>query len=788
MTTSSPYWAYRPLLYWGCEMPVTSSYSRGDVTVLPSSSGTSRIMPVPSSSGTSTRRSFSSTSGVSSSGSYNYRTLERPLYLSSVSATGSYLTSRTSRISSSLNEYKPSEYKSSILNSSSSSYPNNGSSGSSGYRSRYSGMSSTTSSASAANSYSSPSYSRTSSTTNDTDNRERENGTTSSWRSRVYADTNTNSSSSASSKRLDGGQQTTSASSPSSSAGRIQRPTLQESIDAVASKLSAVKDTSSGATSKYKSSYLNDVSATRPTTLRSRNTQDPDLDDKDEARRPSVLEMRRLFDPLLTTSDSNRASKEAVTSSVSASAPTSSSKAAAAAAVSGSSANNTEQQKPVPSKQDSDDESSESEESEESEESSSEEAAAAAATETKGSAARRSRANTSAGLPAGSEEGAAADHNDEGSSSGLEGSPRLGRGKNERGGLVGLRNIGNTCFMNSVLQCLSNTRPLLEYILAEGYLSEINNSSSSMKGALIKAFGSLLQELWKGDSDERVVNTSSFKSQVQRFAPRFMGYAQQDAQEFLRYLLEGLHEDVNRVTTRPKPILTEIDDSLSDSQKAMEAWKRYLRRDDSKIVDIFVGQLKSTLQCTVCGHCSVTFDPFWDLSLPIPPSERYGQVRLAQCFDFFTKEEVLDGDEKPTCSRCQTRQKCLKSFSIHKFPRILVLHLKRFSPLERYRGKLSCTVDFPLQGLDLSAYASASKGSSLGQSCAYNLYGVANHSGTTYSGHYVAACKHPYSSTWHEYNDSRVSSTSARSVVSSEAYVLFYELASSNTNNSSSHL
>ncbi|CAB3368745.1 Hypothetical predicted protein [Cloeon dipterum] len=380
------------------------------------------------------------------------------------------------------------------------------------------------------------------------------------------------------------------------------------------------------------------------------------------------------------------------------------------------------------------------------------------------------------------------DDYEEGSSSGLEGSPRLGRGKNERGGLVGLRNIGNTCFMNSVLQCLSNTRPLLEYILAEGYLSEINNSSSSMKGALIKAFGSLLQELWKGDSDERVVNTSSFKSQVQRFAPRFMGYAQQDAQEFLRYLLEGLHEDVNRVTTRPKPILTEIDDSLSDSQKAMEAWKRYLRRDDSKIVDIFVGQLKSTLQCTVCGHCSVTFDPFWDLSLPIPPSERYGQVRLAQCFDFFTKEEVLDGDEKPTCSRCQTRQKCLKSFSIHKFPRILVLHLKRFSPLERYRGKLSCTVDFPLQGLDLSAYASASKGSSLGQSCAYNLYGVANHSGTTYSGHYVAACKHPYSSTWHEYNDSRVSSTSARSVVSSEAYVLFYELASSNTNNSSSHL
>lgn len=67
--------------------------------------------------------------------------------------------------------------------------------------------------------------------------------------------------------------------------------------------------------------------------------------------------------------------------------------------------------------------------------------------------------------------------------------------------------------------------------------------------------------------------------------------------------------------------------------------------DNSKIVDIFVGQLKSTLKCTHCGHSSVTFDPFWDLSLPIP--QRAGQLRLSQCLDHFTREETLDGDEKP---------------------------------------------------------------------------------------------------------------------------------------------
>ncbi len=73
------------------------------------------------------------------------------------------------------------------------------------------------------------------------------------------------------------------------------------------------------------------------------------------------------------------------------------------------------------------------------------------------------------------------------------------------------------------------------------------------------AFAQVIHELWR--DTRSVVDTSAFKDQVQRFAPRFMGYSQQDAQEFLRYLLEGLHEDVNRVTTKPKPISTEIDDS-----------------------------------------------------------------------------------------------------------------------------------------------------------------------------------------------------------------------------------
>lgn len=121
--------------------------------------------------------------------------------------------------------------------------------------------------------------------------------------------------------------------------------------------------------------------------------------------------------------------------------------------------------------------------------------------------------------------------------------------------------------------------------------------------------------------------------------------------------------------------------SYRDMQKAVESWKRYLRSEDSMIVDVFVGQLRSSLRCTSCDHVSVTLDPFWDLSLPIPG--RSGTVKLSQCLEHFTREEVLDGDEKPTCSKCQMRRKCTKSFSIQKFPKILVIRILFFKLMQR---------------------------------------------------------------------------------------------------------
>uniref|UniRef100_A0A6I8RSG2 Ubiquitin carboxyl-terminal hydrolase 2 n=1 Tax=Xenopus tropicalis TaxID=8364 RepID=A0A6I8RSG2_XENTR len=269
-------------------------------------------------------------------------------------------------------------------------------------------------------------------------------------------------------------------------------------------------------------------------------------------------------------------------------------------------------------------------------------------------------------------------------------------------GLVGLRNLGNTCFMNSILQCLSNTKDLRDYCLQNSYRRDL--SSKKCNTAIMEEFARLLQAIWTSSANE-VVSPSEFKTQIQKYAPRFMGYNQQDAQEFLRFLLDGLHNEVNRVTVKPRPSSQDLD-HMPDSEKGKHMWKRYLEREDSRIVELFVGQLKSSLTCTECGYCSTVFDPFWDLSLPIAKSA--SEVSLVDCMRLFTKEDVLDGDEKPTCCRCKARRRCTKKFTIQKFPKILVLHLKRFSEGRIRSGKLSTFVNFPLKDLDLREFSSES--------------------------------------------------------------------------------
>lgn len=183
-------------------------------------------------------------------------------------------------------------------------------------------------------------------------------------------------------------------------------------------------------------------------------------------------------------------------------------------------------------------------------------------------------------------------------------------------GLCGLANMGNTCFMNSALQCMSNTPLLTEYFLEDRYIAELNTSNPlGMRGEIARSYADLVKVMWSGSYSS--VMPKPFKTAVGRFAPQFSGFQQQDCQELMAFLLDGLHEDLNRVLHKPYIELKD-NDGRPDEVVAQEAWQNYLLRNNSVIVDIFHGLLKSTLVCPDCQKLSVTFDPFCYLSLPLP--------------------------------------------------------------------------------------------------------------------------------------------------------------------------
>ena len=196
---------------------------------------------------------------------------------------------------------------------------------------------------------------------------------------------------------------------------------------------------------------------------------------------------------------------------------------------------------------------------------------------------------------------------------------------------------------------------------------------------------------------------SELKSQISRVARQFSGYSQQDAQEFLRFLLDGMHNELNRIEQKPK--YKEINCEKLTVDQQSEQWSQYFAaRDNSIITDLFEGQLCSKIECIKCNHKSYTFDNFMDLSVQIPrKAVRYtGYIDVDECLKTFIAKEKLENCGYK-CSNCKGVDNLEKDITIMRYPKILVVHLKRFYNSSMRREKLSTTIQIPTT-LDMRPY------------------------------------------------------------------------------------
>lgn len=191
------------------------------------------------------------------------------------------------------------------------------------------------------------------------------------------------------------------------------------------------------------------------------------------------------------------------------------------------------------------------------------------------------------------------------------------RGPQSKLGHVGLRNLGNTCFMNSALQCLSHTKDLVDFLLTGDYKLDKNEGNPiGSKCKLLEAFAELIYQAWNNKHD--VIPPSKFKYEMSTFKTMFDGFSQHDSQEFLSELLDGLHEDLNMI--QKKPYVEKVEGSPQDEDeiKARESWITFLKRNYSKIVNLFYGQFKSEVKCPACDRTVISYDEYQLISLAVP--------------------------------------------------------------------------------------------------------------------------------------------------------------------------
>lgn len=210
--------------------------------------------------------------------------------------------------------------------------------------------------------------------------------------------------------------------------------------------------------------------------------------------------------------------------------------------------------------------------------------------------------------------------------------PRTRGRTNRRGrskGNIGLQNLGNSCYMNSALQCIRAVEELTVYFLDSKFANDINSGNPlGYGGQIAKSYAGLVSSMYETSQS---FSPRLFKQTLGRCQPTFSGYGQQDSQEFVSFLLDGLHEDLNRVQKKPYIENPDSDDNTVHDPEAIKQLgevfrQNHRKRNDSIAVDLFSGFYKNTMICPVCEKVSVTFDPFSQVTLQLPVENTFQHI------------------------------------------------------------------------------------------------------------------------------------------------------------------
>ena len=351
--------------------------------------------------------------------------------------------------------------------------------------------------------------------------------------------------------------------------------------------------------------------------------------------------------------------------------------------------------------------------------------------------------------------------------------------------LVGLNNIGATCYMNATLQCLSNTALLTNYFLSE-YQYEPNNNKKIMSNA----YYNVIKDLWNRENHKKSISPNEFKEKLSQENPLFAGIAANDSKDLINFLIERFHNELNIIKNEKELQNINYNNSISQNENQLNEQKmlnifmnEYKIKYNSIISKSFYGILETKSQCQICKNIKYNFQIYSFIEFPLERVNQYcfnngkrmnynminnknPDIDIYECFEYYNNIELMTGDNQMYCNICNLTYDSLYGSLLYSTPNYLIINLNRG------RGAVyECKVIFPEQ-LNLFNFVSYKNGNTV-----YELYAVICHIGpNSMSGHFVAYCRNRIDKKWYLYNDGFVTlCQNLKDYQKGMVYILFYQ-------------